>query len=739
MDSFGIPVSVQDSWMRQTTATLRSINVGIQKLANELRMKRRGSFSSTDSDSGAEESEIGAEDDNDKDQEAQQVDCIPEARRCDLMEYREWFKGQTRHVLDFLVAGNDLVNEIEVWEDRHSAMLRSTLSNAKNEKAQGSKTQSKVPPMTEKSDTSKDLVDDRWIHTIRINSAVVIRMLRQLAANEGITMQQDFEHQPLVVYRPFSFLVHHHTNMKAWLAELQEQPETERTQLDSPLEPYNLAASLKQAQCYVDFVDERLIPATKRWTNMAELKQQQPRIRFDDLWYLFQPGDLVYTGPSNSTEISNGRTSSTYHFIQRVHALRNPISKYKRGGPSSLAYDAVANHLKQDPPDYQEPLICFTLCLYYIEFDGALWGAVSRLLHIPHFEGEKDITALPVYPLRFTAGHEEMLKQAAADGEGMIKAIQERHGSYRGWSLISNPLGYVVIDSMGRPVINPTHIEGDVLVDFAEAFNTFPPWRLSFFSGSTAASGNIGTIGWRKDFPNIEWTDKQKTNAEIRIRGRVVVWAGVDATRNASYSSRDEYLHDSRVKMPSGEDLVLIPRRFYGYSVWERKFFHLDIRSMRPKDTTDNGRAFSQLQIGSDDKQLIQSLVRSHFHKKSFQVKHGVELEGQDLIRGKGKGLVILLHGVPGVGKTATAEAVAQKWQKPLFPITCGDLGITSETVERALNQIFRLAHLWDCVLLLDEADVFITQRVKVGDLQRNGLVSGKPRYWDLRPYKTLY
>jgi broad-specificity NMP kinase len=54
-----------------------------------------------------------------------------------------------------------------------------------------------------------------------------------------------------------------------------------------------------------------------------------------------------------------------------------------------------------------------------------------------------------------------------------------------------------------------------------------------------------------------------------------------------------------------------------------------------------------------------------------------------------GKGLIILLHGAPGVGKTSTAgkfpdildwmtlttvhaEGVAELFRKPLFQITCG-------------------------------------------------------------------
>ncbi|KAI3545659.1 hypothetical protein CSPX01_04965 [Colletotrichum filicis] len=72
-----------------------------------------------------------------------------------------------------------------------------------------------------------------------------------------------------------------------------------------------------------------------------------------------------------------------------------------------------------------------------------------------------------------------------------------------------------------------------------------------------------------------------------------------------------------------------------------------------------------------------------------------------------GRGVIILLHGVPGVGKTSTA----------------GDLGLEPYEVESKLQEIFRLAHAWDCVLLLDEADIFLAQRTTT-DMQRNALVS---------------
>jgi hypothetical protein len=87
---------------------------------------------------------------------------------------------------------------------------------------------------------------------------------------------------------------------------------------------------------------------------MTELKQQDQRIRFEDLWYVSQPGDLAYSQPSRLKGYWNGE-APTYQSIQRVHALRDAIGKYQRGGPSGLAYDAVANHGRMVYPN-RDPL-----------------------------------------------------------------------------------------------------------------------------------------------------------------------------------------------------------------------------------------------------------------------------------------------------------------------------------------------------------------------------------------------
>lgn len=68
---------------------------------------------------------------------------------------------------------------------------------------------------------------------------------------------------------------------------------------------------------------------------------------------------------------------------------------------------------------------------------------------------------------------------------------------------------------------------------------------------------------------------------------------------------------------------------------------------------------------------------------------------------------------------------MAAQTGRPLFPITCGDIGTTAPEVEKCLENYFDLAHKWGCVLLLDEADVYLASRERGGDLQRNSLVSG--------------
>lgn len=85
----------------------------------------------------------------------------------------------------------------------------------------------------------------------------------------------------------------------------------------------------------------------------------------------------------------------------------------------------------------------------------------------------------------------------------------------------------------------------------------------------------------------------------------------------------------------------------------------------------------------------------------------------------------MLLCGPPGVGKTLTAESVAERAHLPLYAVNAGEVGSKADAADETLKTILECCRLWNAVLLLDEADVFLEAR-GTDSLVRNELVSGK-------------
>ncbi|KAJ7213578.1 P-loop containing nucleoside triphosphate hydrolase protein, partial [Mycena pura] len=124
--------------------------------------------------------------------------------------------------------------------------------------------------------------------------------------------------------------------------------------------------------------------------------------------------------------------------------------------------------------------------------------------------------------------------------------------------------------------------------------------------------------------------------------------------------------------------------------------------------------AFRSLVLGAKQKLVIESLLKSHArHAATFN----------DVVKGKGKGLIGLFSGSPGCGKTLTAEAVAEMTQRPLYSVSAGELGTEPKELDERLKLIMQIAQMWDAVLILDEAEVFLAKR-SMDDVRRNALMS---------------
>ncbi|TIC89995.1 putative 26S protease regulatory subunit-like protein [Colletotrichum higginsianum] len=181
------------------------------------------------------------------------------------------------------------------------------------------------------------------------------------------------------------------------------------------------------------------------------------------------------------------------------------------------------------------------------------------------------------------------------------------------------------------------------------------------------------------------------------------------------YTNKEKFVPEPGLPTDGSEphvpEIYLFSNLVPGFDLRRKKWVDVEVDQIR--DVAWNDHAFNSLVADEDMKMLILALVTNQIDAK----------RGTDVIDNKGNGLIMLLHGSPGTGKTFTAESVAEIAKKPLYSVTCGDIGTNPADVEKYLESVFHLGKIWDCVVLLDEAEVFLEQRT-LQDLQRNALVS---------------
>ncbi|KAM0230540.1 hypothetical protein ACHAP5_011351 [Fusarium lateritium] len=198
-----------------------------------------------------------------------------------------------------------------------------------------------------------------------------------------------------------------------------------------------------------------------------------------------------------------------------------------------------------------------------------------------------------------------------------------------------------------------------------------------------------------------------------RIMADFSGWCEEDSGHRTSlYDDEKKYEPEKVLESLTEEEFMICDRLIRGYSLRENKWglFHIDAI----KEISYDPGAFDNLILPDDQKQQLLSLVRVH-EDDGFSF--------DDLIKGKGKGMTFLLYGEPGLGKTLTAESIADYCQKPLVRLDAGTLGTSPKSVEEGLRKAFKLAERWHAILLLDEADVYLEQRSS-RNLTHNAVIS---------------
>ncbi|KAJ6004597.1 hypothetical protein N7540_012966 [Penicillium herquei] len=189
---------------------------------------------------------------------------------------------------------------------------------------------------------------------------------------------------------------------------------------------------------------------------------------------------------------------------------------------------------------------------------------------------------------------------------------------------------------------------------------------------------------------------------------------------DTSSVSEEYFRTDPTVSDERDEDLrsltdiecILSVAHVKGFDLTKKQWCEFNIDELHDPEWSDV--PYDKLVLPADEKQLILAMAdRERRNKTGFD----------DFVDRKGRGIIFLLCGQPGVGKTLTAEAVADKYKIPLYILGANDLGTNARQVDNALESAFACCRLWGALLLIDEADVFLEERSS-DDLHRNELVA---------------
>jgi hypothetical protein len=176
-------------------------------------------------------------------------------------------------------------------------------------------------------------------------------------------------------------------------------------------------------------------------------------------------------------------------------------------------------------------------------------------------------------------------------------------------------------------------------------------------------------------------------------------------------SSTSRRTNQSFLAIPFGkENEIKLPTHtiIAGFHLESHSWVRFDVNSMKPH-VFAGPQLMDKLIINEQDKYLVNMLINQS------------KLELEDIVAGKQGGSLVLATGLPGTGKTLTAQVLSESIGLPLYTVQCSQLGLKPDTIEQKLETVLQNAERWNAVLQIDEADVYIRERGL--DLQHNAIV----------------
>lgn len=440
------------------------------------------------------------------------------------------------------------------------------------------------------------------------------------------------------------------------------------------------------------------------------------KTKFENLWTLFGHGTKVY-----------------------ARSYMDELQMFEVRSCSSRGYDKV-----------------FNVCCSAFDWDGTKFVTYSYDFYIKEFSDEKTINSLEVFPTEFYCDQD-----GNYDDSNLREQLYKRGRKY--CDLCTNEPMNFQCEYQGTALVNPSGLH-----------------RLTTSKGrgEDSSLGNSRSSGWAYERDELSVTSHDITSKQSRII--VDNYAFLRSERNTMKRGdtpplgktvpylqpecvcgicENSPLQQWRPETRPGREpnalrdafcedqtrLLFLPPRLLGFALKEKVWGQFLVDKLeRITGSREHKTPFwEELQLEQESKELLMAYVNNH-HASDLRMPGdgtaGIDPRAFDVIEGKGQGIAILLHGPPGVGKTLTAETIALATGRPLLAVSVAEIGVEAHEAERRLADVFVDATRWEAVLLLDEADIFVEERIK-GDLHRNALVSVLLRcleYYDGKwPYLT--
>ncbi|KAI7446462.1 hypothetical protein KC336_g1195 [Hortaea werneckii] len=551
---------------------------------------------------------------------------------------------------------------------------------------------------------------------------------------EKITEDEITAANPVHV-RPFKYLLKHESKIRSALEQIQQAlhthsgdpsvgatealqghptdrstTETVSTTVEGvPVTERNL----KLLRCLMGFIDNEMrdILSVRKQIAGGTLEE----VSFEYLLHLFKPGDLVFADPRLPTEerrayrvlyVTGGRPlfESSEERRQRLKKSSEGIEAEKAHeiGGFEIFPDEIVSQGSQGKATKMTPLVvdCF-----YMDYDGTNYGPRPQRFIIPEFGGRKKIVDLDVYPAHFDTACETVRGKLLRRGKYFVDCRNRPHKEYHGY-VLPERVAILSADVEGAwfKIYNDPGIRSEVfqldcecIIDQKATLDRYTPSNTGEVKGVTTTNKlgfHSGVLSKPTDSNQSELFDKlgrDKDQSDMYDDSRF------DIDLRTQFISQTTLLSSSR-EITEDEQIELLPLRVFGYALQKRKWYAFNVLHLRDPPAMkeeERNKAFNALVLPQELRRTIRALV-------SHQVRE-ITTPKDDL-------------------DDASATPPAHHMRRPR-PITCGDLGQKPYEVEQKLSTFFFLGAKWRCVVLLDEADVFLARRT-TGDLQRNSLVS---------------